>query len=68
MRGCLREFGHVTAEQGLVGGYDVLARGEGFGEDLGGGVLAADDLDDDVDARVAHHVMPVGGELLGAHA
>ena len=39
----------MTAQQGLVGRDDVLAVLEGGGEDLGRGVLASDELDDDID-------------------
>ena len=49
----------MTAEQGLVGGDDVLAVLKGRGEDLGRGVLAADQLDDDVHGGVGDDVMPV---------
>ncbi len=54
----------MAAEQGLVGGDDVLAGGEGGLVDLGGGVLAADELDHDVNGRVGDDVVPVGGEGL----
>ena len=42
----------MTAQQGLVGRDDVLAVLEGGGEYLGCGMLAADQLDDDVDGGV----------------
>ena len=42
----------------------MLAGGKGLREDLGRGMLSADDLDDDVDARVTYDVTPIGGELL----
>ena len=49
----------MAAQQGLVGRDDVLAVLEGSGEDLGCGMLAADQLDDDVDGGVGDDVMPV---------
>ena len=49
----------VAAQQGLVGRDDVLAVLEGSGEDLGRGVLAADQLDDDVDGGVGDDIVPV---------
>ena len=49
----------MTAQQGLVGRDDVLAVLEGGGEDLGRGVFAADQLDDDVDGGVGDDVVPV---------
>ena len=49
----------MAAEQGLVGGDDVLAVLKGRGEDLGRGVLAADQLDDDVDGGVGDDIVPV---------
>ena len=49
----------MTAQQGLVGRDDVLAVLESGGEDLGRGVLAADELDDDIDGGVRDDVMPV---------
>ena len=49
----------MTAQQGLVGRDDVLAVLKGSGEDLGCGVLAADQLDDDVDGGVGDDVVPV---------
>ena len=49
----------MTAQQGLVGRDDVLTVLEGGGEDLGRGVLAADQLDDDVDSGVGDDVVPV---------
>ena len=49
----------VAAEQCLVGGDDVLAVLKGRGENLGRGVLAADQLDDDVDGGVGNDVVPV---------
>lgn len=49
----------MTAQQGLVGRDDVLAVLEGGGEDFGRGVLAADELDDDVDGGVGDDIVPV---------
>ena len=49
----------MTAQQGLVGRDDVLAVLKGSGEDLGCGMLAADQLDDDIDGGVGDDVMPV---------
>ena len=49
----------MAAEQGLVGGDDVLAVLKGRGENLGRGVLAADQLDDDVDGGVGDDIVPV---------
>ena len=49
----------MTAQQGLVGRDDMLAVLEGSGEDLGCGVLAADELDDDVDGGVGDDIVPV---------
>ena len=69
--GC-RRFGpkrfDMAAQQGLVGGDHVLARGERVLEDLGRGVLAADELDHNVYGGVADHVVPVCRERLGADA
>ena len=59
---CARLLGErldMTAQQGLVGRDDVLAVLEGGGKDLGRGVLAADQLDDDVDGGVGDDVVPV---------
>ena len=47
----------MTAQQGLVGRDDVLAVLEGGGEDFGRGVLAADELDDDIDGGVGDDVV-----------
>ena len=58
----------VTAQQGLVGRDDVLAVLEGGGEDLGCGMLAADQLDDDVDGGVGDDVVPVTREGLALNA
>ena len=44
-----RRASRHDGQQGLVGRDDVLAVLEGGGEDLGRGVLAADELDDDID-------------------
>ena len=49
----------MTAQQGLVGRDDMLAVLEGGGEDFGRGVLAADELDDDIDGGVGDDVVPV---------
>ena len=49
----------VTAQQGLVGRDDVLTVLKGSGEDLGRGMLAADQLDDDVDGGVGDDIVPV---------
>ena len=49
----------MTAEQGLVGGDDMLAVLKSGGENLGRGVLAADQLDDDVDGGVGDDIVPV---------
>ena len=59
---CARLLGErldMTAQQGLVGRDDVLAVLEGGGKDLGCGMLAADQLDDDVDGGVGDDVVPV---------
>ena len=49
----------MTAQQGLVGRDDVLAVLKGSGEDLGCGMLAADQLDDDIDGGVGDDIVPV---------
>ena len=43
-------------------------RSDGALEDLGRRVIAADELDDDVDFRVGYDVVPVGGEGFGRDA
>ena len=58
----------VTAQQGLVGRDDVLAVLKGGGEDLGRGVLAADEFDDDIDGGVGDDVVPVTREGLALNA
>ena len=58
----------MTAQQGLVGRDDVLAVFKGSGEDLGCGMLAADQLDDDVDSGVADDVVPVTRKGLALNA
>ena len=58
----------MTAQQGLVGRDDVLAVLEGGGEDLGRGVLAADELDDDIDGGVGDDVVPVTRKGLALNA
>ena len=62
------ELFHMAAEQGLVGRHHVFAGSEGLFENLGRGMLSADDLDHDIDGRVGHDVVPVRGELLGIDA
>ena len=54
LRRDLRKLRGMTSDQGLVGGHDVLACAERFFEDLGGGVLAADELDHAVDIGVGY--------------
>ena len=58
----------VTAQQGLVGRDDVLAVLKGSGEDLGCGMLAADQLDDDVDGGVGDDIVPVARKGLALNA
>ena len=58
----------MTAQQGLVGRDDVLAVLKGSGEDLGCGMLAADQLDDDVDGGVGDDVVPVTRKGLALNA
>ena len=58
----------VTAQQGLVGRDDVLAVLKGSGKDLGCGMLAADQLDDDVDGGVGDDVVPVTRKGLALNA
>ena len=58
----------VTAQQGLVGRDDVLAVLEGSGEDLGCGMLAANQLDDDVDGGVGDDIVPVARKGLALNA
>ena len=58
----------MTAQQGLVGRDDVLAVLEGGGEYLGCGMLAADQLDDDVDGGVGDDVVPVTRKGLALNA
>ena len=68
---CARLLGErldMTAQQGLVGRDDVLAVLEGGGKDLGRGVLAADQLDDDVDGGVGDDVVPVTRKGLALNA
>ena len=57
-----REMLDVAAKEGLVCRYDMLAVLEGLLEDFGRRMLAADELDDDMDIGVVHDVAPVGGE------
>ena len=58
----------MTAQQGLVGRDDMLAVLEGSGEDLGCGMLTADQLDDDVDGGVADDIVPVTRKGLALNA
>ena len=58
----------MTAQQGLVGRDDVLAVLKGSGEDLGCGMLAADQLDDDVDGGVGDDIVPVARKGLALNA
>ena len=58
----------AAAQKRLVGGDHVLAGSDGALEDLGRRVIAADELDDDVDFRVGYDVVPVGGEGFGRDA
>ena len=58
----------MTAQQGLVGRDDVFAVLKGGGEDLGRGVLAADQLNDDVDGGVGDDIVPVARKSLALNA
>ena len=57
-----RERGDVAPEERLVGGDDVLAVCDGVLEDLGRGMVAADELDHDIDGGVGGDLAPIGGE------
>jgi hypothetical protein len=55
----------VHRQQGLVGRDDVLVMGDGIEHQRARRLVAADQLDDDIDLRVAHHVLqPVGQRYL----
>ena len=58
----------MAAQQGLVGGDDMLAVLEGSGEDLGCGMLATNQLDDDVDGGVGDDIVPVARKGLALNA
>ena len=65
LRGEAGEPLDVAAEERLVGGHDMLARREGRLEDLGRGVLAADELHHDLDGGIGHELGPVARERAG---
>ena len=59
------ELGQVldmAAEQCLIRGNHVLAVCKRVLENFGRGMLAANELDHDVDSGVARNILPVGGE------
>ena len=58
----LSQMLNVTAEQRLVRRYHVLAVRKCVLENFGCGMLAANELDHDVDSGVARNILPVGGE------
>src|SRR5690606_3552062 len=53
----------MHGKQCLVGGDHVLAVLDGLEHQFAGHAIAADQLDDDVDVRIAHHRESVVGEL-----
>ena len=61
MRG-LEDRVAVHRDEGLVRGDDVLASFDGFVDEPESGVGAADELDDDIDVRVADDLARIGGE------
>ena len=54
-----------VGQQLLVGGDDGLAGGQRRGDQLACRFDAADDLDDDVDGWIGHHVVGIAGEHAG---
>ena len=52
----------VHGDEGLVGGDHMLAALDGLKDEPAGRVRAADELDDDVDVRIAHDLPRIGGE------
>ena len=57
------DLGAVDREQRLVGGDDVLARGDRLEHQRPGDAGAADQLDDDVDLRAGDHRAGIGEHL-----
>ncbi len=58
----VEDLGAVRRQQRLVGGDDVLARGQQIEHRLPGPVNAADDFDRDLDRRVVDHLLEIGGD------
>ena len=61
-RGSGVNLGAVQGQERLVGGDHMLARGNGLQNKGAGRLVAADQLDDDVDLRVVEDVVRTGGE------